>query len=291
MGLDQDRCYDSYKKMAFLESKREDGIQALGIMTPSGDHLKIAKPFIEKGIHIVCDKPLTSNISDAEKLKKLVHKNNKVFHVSLLEKLFILLIPKITFLIPDGGIWLNTQRPEWNDANNALVGYGVSMVTLYYLNRHILFINKVLSDVNSVEVEISSEVVLWFKAIRGIFENYSSYIDSKIEPIYRKNFVVELQEAFSNYRSKTYNKISKTSGKLKVVDLLSFNNLVLKHFGSSIKNNLNNSLYNAYNTINIDKTNEINVSSLFPMLEGQVCLLYTSPSPRDLSTSRMPSSA
>ena len=79
LGLDQDRCYDSYKKMAFLESKREDGIQALGIMTPSGDHLKIAKPFIEKGIHIVCDKPLTSNISDAETLKKLVDKNKIIF--------------------------------------------------------------------------------------------------------------------------------------------------------------------------------------------------------------------
>ena len=42
---------------------------------------------------------------------------------------------------------------------------------------------------------------------------------------------------------------------------------------NKIKNNLNNSLYNAYNTINIDKTNEINVSSLFPMLEGQVAAL------------------
>ena len=61
--------------------------------------------------------------------------------------------------------------------------------------------------------------------------------------------------------------------KLKIIDLLNFNNLVLQHFESSIKNNLNNSLYSAYNTINIDKTNEINVSSLFPMLEGQVAAL------------------
>ncbi len=79
LGIDQDRCYESYKKMANIESKREDGIQALGIMTPSGDHLKIAKPFIEKGIHIICDKPLTANISDAEALKKLVYKNKIIF--------------------------------------------------------------------------------------------------------------------------------------------------------------------------------------------------------------------
>ncbi len=79
LGLDEERCYESFKKMALLESKREDGIQALGIMTPSGDHLKIAKPFIEKGIHIVCDKPLTATISDAESLKKLVNKNKIIF--------------------------------------------------------------------------------------------------------------------------------------------------------------------------------------------------------------------
>ena len=79
LGLDESRCYDDYKKMALNESEREDGIQALGIMTPSGDHLKIAKPFIEKGIHIVCDKPLTATISDAEKLKYLVYKNKTIF--------------------------------------------------------------------------------------------------------------------------------------------------------------------------------------------------------------------
>ena len=79
LGLDQERCYESYQKMAFHEAKRQDGIQALGIMTPSGDHLRIAKPFIEKGIHIICDKPLTATIAEAEALKKLVHKNKVIF--------------------------------------------------------------------------------------------------------------------------------------------------------------------------------------------------------------------
>jgi len=216
---------------------------------------------------------IINKIEDIGTDARLVIDGDNVVHVTMAEKLLILQLSKLSNFIPDGGIWLNTQRPEWNDANNALVGYGVSMVTLYYLNRHILFLNKVLSNLNSTEVEISSEVILWFKAIREIFKNYSSHLDSKIEPTYRRNFVVELQEAFSKYRSETYNKISKTGEKLKIVDLLNFNNLVLQHFESSINNNLNNSLYSAYNTINIDKTNEINVSSLFPMLEGQVAVL------------------
>lgn len=45
------------------------------------------------------------------------------------------MLVRLTHFIPGGGIWMNTQRPEWNDANNALVGYGVSVVTLAYLRR------------------------------------------------------------------------------------------------------------------------------------------------------------
>ena len=77
--MDKDRCYNNYKEMALKESQRDDGIQALGIMTPSGDHYKIAKPFIENKVHIVCDKPLTATIKDAEELKKLVKKNKIIF--------------------------------------------------------------------------------------------------------------------------------------------------------------------------------------------------------------------
>ena len=79
LGLDPSRCYANYREMAKKESNRSDGIEALGIMTPSGDHYKIAKLFIENKIHIICDKPLTATIEDAIKLQKLVKKNKIVF--------------------------------------------------------------------------------------------------------------------------------------------------------------------------------------------------------------------
>ena len=79
LGLDPSRCYANYSEMAKKESKRSDGIKALGIMTPSGDHYKIAKLFIENKIHIICDKPLTATVEDAIKLQKLVKKNKIVF--------------------------------------------------------------------------------------------------------------------------------------------------------------------------------------------------------------------
>ena len=79
LGLDPSRCYTDFKSMAKKEASRSDSIQALGIMTPSGDHYKIAKPFIENNIHIICDKPLTATIEDAEQLEKLVKKKKIIF--------------------------------------------------------------------------------------------------------------------------------------------------------------------------------------------------------------------
>ena len=79
LGLDTQRCYDDYFLMAKQESKRTDGIEALGIMTPSGDHYKIAKPFIENKVHIICDKPLTAKLDEAIKLERIVKKHKIVF--------------------------------------------------------------------------------------------------------------------------------------------------------------------------------------------------------------------
>ncbi|MCK7481714.1 MAG: hypothetical protein M0C28_34500 [Candidatus Moduliflexus flocculans] len=53
-----------------------------------------------------------------------------MLHANLAEKLLTLLLAKLVNFVPEGGIWMNTQRPEWNDANNALVGKGLSVVTL-----------------------------------------------------------------------------------------------------------------------------------------------------------------
>ena len=71
--------------------------------------------------------------------------DGEVLLVTLAEKLLVPLLAKLTNFIPEGGIWMNTQRPEWNDANNALVGYGVSMVTLFALRRYLGVLRDVLA--------------------------------------------------------------------------------------------------------------------------------------------------
>ncbi len=79
LGLDPRRCYKDYLIMAKEESVRSDGIEALGIMTPSGDHYKIAKEFLKNKIHIICDKPLTAKVEDAIALEKIVKKTKIIF--------------------------------------------------------------------------------------------------------------------------------------------------------------------------------------------------------------------
>lgn len=79
LGLDPARSYGSFQEMAKAESKRADGIEAVSIVTPNHMHWPAAKAFLDAGIHVICDKPLTSNLADAKKLAALVEKSGKVF--------------------------------------------------------------------------------------------------------------------------------------------------------------------------------------------------------------------
>jgi predicted dehydrogenase len=79
LGLDPSRSYGSFAEMAKAEAKRADGIEAVSIVTPNHMHWPAAKAFLDAGIHVICDKPLTSNLADAKKLAALVEKSGNVF--------------------------------------------------------------------------------------------------------------------------------------------------------------------------------------------------------------------
>ena len=79
LGLDPERSYGSFAEMAKAEAKRPDGIEAVAIVTPNNVHFPAAKAFLEAGIHVICDKPMTSTLADAKKLAALVEKTGKVF--------------------------------------------------------------------------------------------------------------------------------------------------------------------------------------------------------------------
>ena len=82
LGIAEDRLYKSYQEMAEAEGKREDKIDFVVIVTPNSSHSPIAKAFLEQGIHVVCDKPLTLELEDAEALVKLAKERELFFCVT-----------------------------------------------------------------------------------------------------------------------------------------------------------------------------------------------------------------
>jgi predicted dehydrogenase len=78
LGLAAERSYGSFAEMAKAEARRSDGIEAVSIVTPNHVHYPAAKAFIEAGIHVICDKPVTLNLKEALALEKLLAKNPKV---------------------------------------------------------------------------------------------------------------------------------------------------------------------------------------------------------------------
>ena len=73
------RVYDDFKQMAISEARRKDGIEAVSIVTPNHMHFQAAREFLKRGIHVICDKPLTSTLTDAKKMVKSVESSDALF--------------------------------------------------------------------------------------------------------------------------------------------------------------------------------------------------------------------
>ena len=82
LGIDPRRAYASFEEMAKKEGKLKHGIEAVAIVTPNHLHCAVAKAFLEAGIHVICDKPLSSSLEDAEQIEKLVEGSGLIFAIT-----------------------------------------------------------------------------------------------------------------------------------------------------------------------------------------------------------------
>ena len=82
LGVSADRCYKTFEEMAEQEAKRPDKIDFVVIVTPNNSHFAAAKAFLTRGIHVMCDKPLTCELAEAEELAELAKKNKLLFGVT-----------------------------------------------------------------------------------------------------------------------------------------------------------------------------------------------------------------
>ena len=154
---------------------------------------------------------------------KLILKDDKtVYHVTLCEKILVLVLAKICNYIPGAGIWLNTQRPEWNDANNALVGNGTSMVTVYYLKRFLKFFKNLIINLEIDQVDVSAEVLSWFNKVESAIQESKGTSHTNISEKNRMAYVTKLGKIYEDYRSEIYSKGFSTFQKLSLENIANF---------------------------------------------------------------------
>ncbi len=204
----------------------------------------------------------------------LTNETGEIYQVNLTEKLLATLLSKLSNFIPGAGIWMNTQRPEWNDANNALVGNGVSMVTLYYIRRYLTFLINLFEKVESKSLTISIEIKDFFEKIYKVFELHKTILIGEISNKNRKQILDSLGKAGEEYRFNIYYK--GFTGKKQSIDknqIINFSKIVRECIDNTISlNERDDHLYHAYNLISV-KDDEIIISNLYEMLEGQVAVI------------------
>ncbi len=206
--------------------------------------------------------------------KLVLDGNGEVYQVTLFEKLLVPLLAKLGNFVLGGGIWLNTQRPEWNDANNALVGHGLSMVTLYYMRRYVCFLRQLIASESKL-VDLSREVSEWLSETASALESVRPLLGTgRLSPGQRFETLQELGLAASGYRETVYRQEGFSEKVKQAPDAIrKMLDDALAAIDHSISVNRRvDGLYNAYNLLGLD-TAAAQVDTLYPMLEGQVAAL------------------
>ncbi|WP_372593839.1 hypothetical protein [Actinotalea sp.] len=201
---------------------------------------------------------------------RLVHgPDGELIHVTLAEKLLVLLLAKVVNLVPEGGIWMNTQRPEWNDANNALVGTGLSVVTLAYLRRYVDLVRGLLDTDVVLGVEAESLLTEVDAVLTGHLPGTREGFDDRD----RRTVVDGLGAAGTAYRARVYAGITGRTVPVGAGRVQSFLDVVEQYVDSGLRANLRpDGLVHAYNVLRIEDEG-LGIRRLQVMLEGQVAVL------------------
>ncbi len=195
---------------------------------------------------------------------------------TLAEKLMIPAMAKLSNLVAGAGIWMNTQRPEWNDANNALVGNGVSVVTLFHLRDYVLFIDDLLSRATVSEVAVDGAVADWIDDVeRALVDHVAmAELDRAITPAERRSMLDQLGEAFSRYRARVYEHGPAGPAEISVDRLRSLLAAAKPHLQRAVAaaGERSDGLVETYSLLRLEP-GAAHVEPLYEMLEGQVASL------------------
>ncbi len=210
----------------------------------------------------------------------LLDGEGNVIHVTLAEKLLIPLLGKLSNLVVGGGVWMNTQRPEWNDANNALAGRGLSVVTVAHMLRYARLVRQLLvesaKETGDGGLEMSGHVVDWLHALTGVLRSCRATGDaSELNGAARKKVLDELGQAYENHRTRLSENGLGLPVMLARADAVALLDEAVAICESTLKANARgDGLYHAYNLLTLDDAGtKAGIDRLPLMLEGQVAVL------------------
>jgi len=206
---------------------------------------------------------------------RLVVADGEVVRVTMAEKLLVPALAKLSAYVAGGGIWMNTQRPEWNDANNALAGHGLSMVTLYQLERYLGFLATVFVDDASSSYRLSRPVGDWLDRVADALAGHdpASAVD---DPAVRRALLDALGLAGTAHREGLAAGFDPTPVTVEAASIQRLLNGARAHLQASVRAARRaDGLYHAYNLVSFPSAGEAVVEHLPPMLEGQVAALGT----------------
>ena len=199
--------------------------------------------------------------------KLVAGEDGEVRLVSLGEKLLVPLLAKLTNLVPGGGIWLNTQRPEWNDANNALAGWGLSIVTVGAIRRYLDFLQGLFAG--DATVPMSAVVVRLLERVTTALRDAEAPFDDED----RFEVLAQLGAAGEEHRTAVY---AGRLGELRSTPHAAVRALIdaaRSVVDATLRANRRpDGMYHSYNLLGI-AAGRATVGHLDPMLEGQVSVL------------------
>lgn len=210
--------------------------------------------------------------------KLLRSQEGRVVRANFVEKLLNPLLAKMSNFVVDGGIWMNTQRPEWNDANNALVGYGVSVVTLCYVNRYLEFLNSIFEGSEDDRlVRIDPKLAKFLRDQIGVMKQYQAEVESgkPVSSKIRYEVLAAFGKTGEEYRENVYgSQLGEAKEVVSLGEIRSYLEHALVFVGHSIESNRRpDAMFHSYNLLEARGNDEVEIGRLSEMLEGQVAAL------------------
>ncbi len=202
--------------------------------------------------------------------KLLAGRDGEIVLVSLAEKLLVPLLVKLSNLVPGGGIWLNTQRPEWNDANNALAGWGLSVVTVCYMRRYLAFLDSLFDARAAAEFELSEPVAALLASMTEILPRAAA---THSDDTARFRVTEALGRAGEKHRRAVYQRHAPEFTTVGIAAVRGFITVALAAVDATLTaNRRDEHLFHSYNLLEI-RDGKALVHHLDLMLEGQVAAL------------------